>query len=111
MDFNYNQKIAIVRLLLDIISVDGKIDEREILYFEKVKKELCLSPEDHFKAKDFNTLLSLSILKSMTVEQKAQYAAFMENMILIDGVIEPSERQAYEDICIFCDIPVKELKL
>lgn len=111
MDFKYIQKIAIVRLLLDIISVDGKIDEREIIYFEKVKKELGLSPEDHFKAKDFNTLLSLSILKGMTVEQKEFYANFMRKMILIDGVIEPSERSAYEDICKFCDIPMKELEL
>lgn len=38
MEYKYNQKMAIVRLLLDIISIDEKIDERETLYFEKVKK-------------------------------------------------------------------------
>lgn len=103
--------MAIVRLLLDIISIDEKIDERETLYFEKVKKELDLSPEDHFKVKDFSTLLCLSILKGMTVEQKESYAALMKNMILADGIIEPSELLAYEDICKFCDIPVTELNI
>ena len=111
MEYKYNQKMAIVRLLLDIISIDEKIDERETLYFEKVKKELNLSPEDHFKVKDFGTLLSLSILKGMTDEQKQDYATLMKNMILADGIIEPSELLAYEDICKFCDIPVDELSL
>ena len=109
MEYKYNQKMAIVRLLLDIIGIDEKIDERETLYFEKVKKELSLSPEDHFKVKNFSTLLSLSILKSMSVEQKEGYSALMKNMILADGVIEPSELLAYEDICKFCDIPAKDL--
>ena len=109
MEYKYNQKMAIVRLLLDIISIDEKIDERETMYFEKVKKELNLSPEDHFKVKDFSTLLCLSILKGMTQEQKEDYASLMRNMILADGVIEPSELLAYEDVCKFCDIPVLEL--
>ena len=109
MEYKYNQKMAIVRLLLDIISIDEKIDERETLNFEKVKKELNLSPEDHFKVKDFSTLLSLSILKSMTEEQKENYASLMKNMILADGVIEPSELMAYEDICLYCDIHNKDI--
>lgn len=111
MEYKYNQKMAIVRLLLDIISIDEKIDERETLYFERVKKELDLSPEDHFKVKDFSTLLSLSILKSMSKEQKENYADLMKNMILADGIIEPSELLAYEDICIFCEIPIKDIYL
>lgn len=111
MEYKYNQKMAIVRLLLDIISIDEKIDERETMYFEKVKKELNLSPEDHFKVKDFSTLLCLSILKGMSEEQKENYANLMKNMILADGVIEPSELLAYEDICKFCDIPMTELTL
>ncbi len=111
MEYNYNQKMAILRLLLDIISIDGKIDERETMYFEKVKKELNLSSEDHFKVREFNTLLSLSILKAMSEEQKQNYAMFMKNMILIDGVVEPSELYAYQDICVFCDIPMQDLYL
>ena len=40
MEFTYNQKMSIVRLLLDIIRVDGKIDARETFLFEEIKKEL-----------------------------------------------------------------------
>lgn len=109
MEYSYIQKMAIVRLLLDIISIDEKIDERETLYLEKVKKELSLGPEDHFKVNNFGTLLSLSILKEMSDEQKSDYATMMRNMIFADGVIEPSERLAYEDICDFCGIPSGDL--
>ncbi len=111
MEYKYNQKMAIVRLLLDIISIDEKIDERETLYFEKVKKELSLSPEDHFKVKDFSTLLALSILKGMTEAQKESYASLMKNMILADDIIEPSELIAYKDICQFCDIRTKDVDI
>lgn len=111
MEYRYNQKMAIVRLLLDIISIDEKIDEREILYFERIKKELNLSPEDHFKVKDFSTLVSLSILKEMSIEQKENYASLMKNMILADGIIEPSELLAYNDICCFCEIPSTDINL
>ena len=56
MEFSYNQKMAIVKLLLDIISVDGKIDARETFYFEKVKTSLGLTSQDHFKVYEYNTL-------------------------------------------------------
>lgn len=109
MEYTYNQKMAIVRLLLDIISVDGKIDARETFYFEKVKEELGLSPDDHFKVNNFSTLISLSIVKAMTDEQKADYAEFMKRMILADNVIEENERIAYEDICEFCKVEYNPL--
>ena len=101
--------MAIVRLLLDILSVDGKIDARETFYFEKVKEELGLSPDDHFKVNNFSTLISLAIVKAMTDEQKADYAELMRRMILADNVIEENERIAYEDICEFCNVKNKQL--
>lgn len=109
MEFLYNQKMAIVRLLLDIISVDGKIDSRETFYFEKVKEELGLDATDHFRVNEYSTLLSLSILKGMSEDQKAVYSQFMRKMILADEVVEENERIAYFDICEFCNIPIVEL--
>ena len=104
MEFNYNQKMAIVKLLLDIISVDGKIDSRETFLFEKIKVDLGLNPEDHFKAYEYNTLLCLSIIKAMTPEQKKHYSELMVKMILADEEIAPNEKLAYDDICDFCGI-------
>lgn len=109
MEFSYNQKMAIVKLLLDIISVDGKIDARETFYFEKVKTSLGLTSQDHFKVYEYNTLGCLSIIKAMTEEQKEYYAQLMKEMILADEVVEDNERIAYDDLCKFCDIKASEI--
>lgn len=104
MEYTYNQKMAIVRLLLDIINVDGKIDARETFYFEKVKEELELNAEDHFRVYEFSTLMSLSTIKAMSKEQKLYYVDLMRNMILADEVVEENERIAFRDVCEFCQI-------
>lgn len=104
MEFPYIQKISMVKLLLDIICVDGKIDSRETFLFEKIKSSLNLNPKDHFKAHEFNTLLCLSVVKDMTSEQKAQYNNMLVDMILADEEVASNERTAYENICVFCGI-------
>ena len=96
--------MAIVRVLLDIISVDGKIDARETHFFEEVKVKLELSAEDHFKVMEFNTLNCLSIIKELTDAQKQFYKELMYDIILADGVIEENEQLAYDNICEFCHV-------
>ncbi len=110
MEYTYNQKMAIVRLLLDIINVDGKIDGRETFYFEKVKNELDLSPQDHFRISNYSTLQSLSIIKTMDDDKKRKYSDLMKRMILADEEIAENERIAYKDICEFCCIPLTPIK-
>jgi uncharacterized tellurite resistance protein B-like protein len=45
MELTYQQKIAMMRILLDIIHADGIIDARETFFFEQLKKELDLQPK------------------------------------------------------------------
>lgn len=109
--FNYMQKMSIVKVLLDIISVDGKIDARETRFFEEIKDRLGLGAEDHFKLREYNTLNSLSVIKEMTIEQKNVYAELMEDIILADGVIDENEQLAYDNICQFCKIDNAQITL
>ena len=109
MEFSYNQKMSIVKLLLDIISVDGKIDARETFLFEQIKKELELNPEDHFKAYEYNTLLCLSIIKDMTEQQKQRCLKMMVDMIMADEEVAVNEKIAFENICEFCALPKMEI--
>ncbi len=110
MDYTYIQKMSIVRVLLDIISVDGKIDARETHFFEEIKVKLDLSAEDHFRVREYNTLNCLSVIKEMTLEQKIDYRELMSEIILADGVVEENEQIAYDNICEFCGIPGESLK-
>ena len=110
MEYTYVQKMSIVKVLLDIISVDGKIDARETHFLEEIKIRLDLSAEDHFRVREYNTLNCLSVIKEMTVEQKNYYRELMSGIILADGVIEENEQIAYDNICEFCGIPSDSLK-
>lgn len=110
MEFTYIQKMSIVKILLDIISVDGKIDARETHFFEEVKSKLNLNAEDHFRVREYNTLNCLGVIKAMSDDQKEAYRELMTGMILADGVIEDNEQIAYDNICEFCGIENTEIQ-
>lgn len=72
--FTQQEKMAMAKILMDIVSVDEKIDVRETLYFEKVKDILELTTQDHFELLNLNTLMCLSIVKRLSDEQKTYFA-------------------------------------
>ena len=92
------------KVLLDIVSVDEHIDARETLYFETVKDMLELTTQDHFYILHLNTLRCLSIIKSMTIEQKIGFTQMMREMIIADRFIDPNEAVSFYDICEFIHI-------
>lgn len=92
------------KVLLDIVSVDEHIDVRETMYFETVKELLQLTTQDHYDVLHLNTLKCLCIIKSMTTEQKTEFANMMRNMIIADKFIDPNEAVSFYDICEFIHI-------
>jgi len=104
MEYTKDQKMAMSKVLLDIVSVDEHIDARETLYFETVKDMLQLTTQDHFDVLHLNTLKCLSVIKSMTFEQKTDFAQMMRNMIIADRFIDPNEAVSFYDICEFLHI-------
>lgn len=104
MEYTKDQKMAMSKVLLDIVSVDEHIDTRETLYFETVKDMLQLTTQDHFDVLHLNTLKCLSVIKSMTLEQKTDFAQMMRNMIIADRFIDPNEAVSFYDICEFLHI-------
>mgnify|MGYP002166961405 FL=1 len=102
--FTQQEKMAMAKILMDIVSVDEKIDVRETLYFEKVKDILELTTQDHFELLNLNTLMCLSIVKRLSDEQKTYFAEMMRHMILADEYIDPKEASSFYDICDFIQI-------
>jgi uncharacterized tellurite resistance protein B-like protein len=103
-EFSYQQKIAAMRILLDIIHADGIIDARELFYFERLKKEFNLSDGDHEVVKDKNSLVALSQLKKFDEQQKKYFAKLMVSMIVVDEDINVNELELYNIVCEFCSI-------
>ena len=78
MKYNKEQKMAMSKILLDIVSVDEHIDARETMYFETVKETLQLTTQDHYEILHLNTLKCLSIIKLMT--KVSQVMAHLHNL-------------------------------
>ena len=103
-NYNDEQKMAIAKVLLDIIYIDAKIDGREISYHERVKNLFDMSPENQFATVGLNTLYCLGIIKDMDDEQKLSFANMMKETILADEYIDSKEAEAFYNICEFIHI-------
>ena len=68
--FNYQQKVAMMRILLDIINADGRIDAREVFYFNQLKEKFELSDNSRKDIEERNSLMALAQIKLFDEEQK-----------------------------------------
>ncbi len=107
MELSYQQSISMMRILLDIIHADGRIDERETFLFNHLKKEFNLTDEDHQVVERKNSLLALAQLKEMDDEVKDFFAKLMSRMIIVDEDINVNEVAIYELVADFCGISTK----
>lgn len=106
VEFSYQQKIAVMRILLDIIHADGKIDARETFFFDKLKKEFSLADEDHEAVRQKNSLIALTQIKLLNEDQKKIFAGLMSSMIIVDEDINANEVAIYEVVSDFCEIGI-----
>ncbi len=104
MKLTYQQYIAIMRILLDIIHADGRIDARETFLYNQLKDEFKLTDEDHAIVEKKNSLLALAQVKEMTDEEKEYFAKLMSRMIIVDEDINVNEVAIYDLVCNFCGI-------
>ena len=81
---NNDQKIAVMRVLLDIIYADGRVDIRETAYYSDLLNELHLSAEFEELIQKKSSLIALLDIKNFTLEQKEYFAAMMDKMIKVD---------------------------
>lgn len=103
---NYQQKIAAMRVLLDIIHADGRIDIRETAYFDKLLNELGIPPESKEQIFKKSPLIALLDIKNFTEEQKIHFAYLMDKMIKVDEDINVNEVAIYDVVIDYCNIPI-----
>ena len=84
VEYSYQQKLAIMRILLDIIHADGIIDARETFFFDQLKDQFELTDEDHEAVRQKNSLLALLQIRDFNEDQKMGFALYMSKMIVVD---------------------------
>jgi hypothetical protein len=105
-EFNYQQKISMMRILLDIINADGRIDVRETALFNKLAEDFGLEEEARTDVDAKSSILSLIEIKNFTPDQKKYYANLMNRMIVIDEDVNVNEVAIYDIVTKFCGIPI-----
>lgn len=102
--FNYQQKVAMMRILLDIIHADGRIDAREMFYFNQLKEKFKLPEESQKDVEEKSSLTALAQIKLFDEEQKNFFADLMGNMIVVDEEIDANEVLIYDVVREFTSI-------
>ena len=110
-EFNYQQKISMMRILLDIINADGRIDMRETALFNKLSEDFELGEDAKMDVDAKLSILALLEIKNFTELQKESFAKLMSNMIVVDEDVHVNEMAIYELVCETCSINCKFLDI
>ena len=104
--FTYEQKISMMRILLDLVLADGRIDERETVFFDRIADLLGLDAKARKDVDAKNSLLALTEISEYTPEQKAELSRLMGQMIVVDEDINYNEIRIYNVVNDFCKINI-----
>ncbi len=100
----YNAKIAVVRVLNEILNADNVVHENEVQYMNEVVQNFGLSDEYKKEVDSMMTLQALSTIRELSIEQKEEVAKMMGKMIVIDNDINYNEVKLYNAFCESCNI-------
>ncbi len=101
---SYKEKIAVLRILQDIILADKRVDHREAMLYEEIAASLQLDSTSRSEVADMNSLIALTIIDDFTDGQKTELAKMMGRMIVVDEDINYNEVRIYNAVNRFCNI-------
>lgn len=102
--FTYNAKIAVIKVLNEILNADNVVHENEVKYLNEVVRDFGLEVTYEEDVKGVMTLQALAIIRELNIEQKELVAKMMGKMIVIDNDINYNEVKLYNAFCESCSI-------
>jgi uncharacterized tellurite resistance protein B-like protein len=103
-ELSYKAKIAVIRILSEIMNADKIIHEKEKEYLDEVIKSFNLEENYEVEVSGLMTLEALSTIRGLSLEQKEYIAKMMGKMIVIDKDINYNEVKLYNAFCESCNI-------
>ena len=103
-EYTYQTKIAIIKLLTEIMNADNVIHKNEEKFLNETVLSFKLSDDYQSEVDNMLTLQALSLIRELTIEQKREVSKMMGKMIIIDEDINYNEVIIYNDICHQCNI-------
>lgn len=100
----YNAKIAVVKVLNEILNADNIVHENEVQYMNDVIRDFGLEGKYEDDVKSLMTLQALATIRELDIELKEIVAKMMGKMIVIDNDINYNEVKLYNAFCESCNI-------
>jgi uncharacterized tellurite resistance protein B-like protein len=100
----YNAKIAVVKVLNEILNADSIVHENEVQYMNEVIRDFRLDGNYEDDVRALMTLQALATIRELDVELKEMVAKMMGKMIVIDNDINYNEVKLYNAFCESCNI-------
>lgn len=103
-ELTYNAKVAIIKVLSEILNADSIVNDNEEEYMNEVIKSFNLDGNFQSDVDSLLTLQALSTIRELSVTLKNEVAKMMGKMIIIDEDINYNEVKLYNTFCKSCDI-------
>ena len=103
-ELEYNAKIAVMRILNDIVNADNVVKDVEVNYMNEVASTFELADNYLNEVNNLVTLQALSIVRALSADVKEQIAQLMGKMSVIDEDINYNEVKLYNAVCESCNI-------
>jgi uncharacterized tellurite resistance protein B-like protein len=102
MSYTNIERQAIIKLLSDMMMVDGHSDQQEKQYLEYVKNLLGLPSVPFDSTMDRNR--AFSVISNMNDDQKMEVAGMLQQMIMADGIQDKNEMYFWGEIVTYTGI-------
>ena len=102
MSYSNIERQAIIKLLSDMMMVDGHSDRKEKQYLEYVKNLLGLPGVSLDSTMDRNR--AFKVISALNDDQKMEVAGMLQQMIMADGIQDKNEMYFWGEIVTFTGI-------
>lgn len=103
-ELTHNAKIAVLRILNDIVNADNIVKDVEVEYMNEIARSFELADNYMNEVNSLVTLQALSIVRTLPTDKKEKIAQLMGKMVVIDEDINYNEVKLYNAVCESCNI-------
>ena len=103
-ELTHNAKIAVLKILNDIVNADNIVKDVEVDYMKEIARSFELADNYMVEVNNLVTLQALAIVRTLSTDLKKKIAQMMGKMIVIDKDINYNEVKLYNAVCESCNI-------
>lgn len=103
-ELTHNAKIAVLKILNDIVNADNFVKDVEVDYMNEIARSFELADNYMVEVNNLVTLQALAIVRTLSTDLKEEIAQMMGKMIIINKDINYNEVKLYNAVCESCNI-------